>query len=212
MPPLLPRRQMSAGGRLSYGIGLLTVATALSIVFVPTALVVIGWAIGQPMAMAPGAILRLVSVTVLLPLVLGMLLHRFVPGLAEPLGARGPAIALGGLLVSVTIVIISMLPAALTLVGNGTLAAIAAFIAVGLAAGHALGGPGRDERVVLALSSACRHPVIAMAIARANFPHESLVPAAVLLYLFMNIVLSVPYIVWQRRLWLAEQRPAQLVT
>ena len=67
------------------------------------------------------------------------------------------------------------------------------------AAGHALGGPSREERAVLALTTACRHPAIAIAVAGANFPHERLVPAAVLLYLLVNVLLSAGYILLLRQ-------------
>jgi BASS family bile acid:Na+ symporter len=52
---------------------------------------------------------------------------------------------------------------------------------------------------VLALSTACRHPVIAIAIASANYPEETRVPAAIVLYLLVNVAMCIPYIAWLRR-------------
>jgi BASS family bile acid:Na+ symporter len=52
---------------------------------------------------------------------------------------------------------------------------------------------------VLALSTASRHPGIALAMASANFPDVHSVTATVLLYLLLNIVLSIPYVLWQKR-------------
>ena len=74
----------------------------------------------------------------------------------------------------------------LSLIGNGSLLALAAFVAVGLAAGHLLGGPNAADRLVLALSTATRHPVIALTVAKANFPDEPLLGATVLLYLLVG--------------------------
>ena len=85
------------------------------------------------------------------------------------------------------------------LIGDGTLLAFAVFILVGLLVGHLLGGPDPDSRVVLALSTACRHPALALAIAGANFPSERRVLAAILLYLVLNALLTIPYVKWQRK-------------
>jgi len=52
---------------------------------------------------------------------------------------------------------------------------------------------------VLALCTASRHPGIAIAIAAANFPDQKRVPAAVLLYLIVNGILSGPYLKWTRQ-------------
>ena len=89
-------------------------------------------------------------------------------------------------------------PAAISLVGNGTLLAIAIFVTVGLIAGALLGGPNASDRTVLALSTASRHPGIALAIARANFPNEKLVLPAILLYLIVNALLSWIFLKWFR--------------
>jgi hypothetical protein len=48
-----------------------------------------------------------------------------------------------------------------------------------------------------ALSNACRHPSIALAIASANVPDQQF-GATVLLYVIMNATLCIPYVVWQR--------------
>jgi bile acid:Na+ symporter, BASS family len=51
----------------------------------------------------------------------------------------------------------------------------------------------------LALSTACRHPALAIAIDKANVPTEHNVLSAVLLYLLLNAVLTLPYVQWQRK-------------
>ncbi len=83
-------------------------------------------------------------------------------------------------------------------VGNGTVLAIVIFTVAGLAIGHVLGGPDPDHSAVLALSTACRHPAMALAIATTAIPDQRF-GATILLYLLVNIVAGLPYIVWQRR-------------
>jgi BASS family bile acid:Na+ symporter len=85
------------------------------------------------------------------------------------------------------------------LVGSGAVIAIAAFVVAGLAAGHLLGGPEPDERTILALSTACRHPAIALTIASANFP-ENRFGATILLYLLLNVAIGIPYMAWRSKL------------
>ncbi len=83
-----------------------------------------------------------------------------------------------------------------------TLLAIAAFVIVGLAAGHLLGGPEAEHATVLALSTASRHPAIALAVAKINFPNEPYLGATILLYLLVLTLITVPYVSRQRRVLL----------
>ncbi|MGB7951108.1 MAG: membrane transporter protein, partial [Candidatus Binatia bacterium] len=59
IPPLLPQRVVKAGGRASYGLGLMATAALLSIVFIPLAVHFIGRFFDKPFAIAPGAVARL---------------------------------------------------------------------------------------------------------------------------------------------------------
>jgi BASS family bile acid:Na+ symporter len=96
-------------------------------------------------------------------------------------------------------VLVRSMPTVLSLIGNGSVLAFAAFVAVGLATGHLFGGPNADDRLVLALSTATRHPMIALTVARANFPDEPMLGATVLLYLLVGLLIGLPYQVWQKR-------------
>jgi BASS family bile acid:Na+ symporter len=96
-------------------------------------------------------------------------------------------------------VLIAVGPAIVSLIGDGTVLAIAAVVVAGLLAGHWLGGPDPDDRTALAIAASMRHPGVALAIARLNFPDEKLAPAAVLLFLLVNVIVTLPYGVWRRR-------------
>lgn len=65
------------------------------------------------------------------------------------------------------------MPALVSLIDSGTLAAITAFILAGLAAGHLLGGPKPENRTVLALATVSSHPAVALTTANASFPERS---------------------------------------
>ncbi|MGH9855063.1 MAG: bile acid:sodium symporter family protein [Blastocatellia bacterium] len=199
IPPLLPKKAMKAGGESSYAIGLLVAAALLSIVFTPLAVDLLGKWFGTPAQISPLAIARLVLLTVIVPLGAGMLVRRVAPAFAER-GQSPIALAATALLIaSVIPILFTAWPAIESLTGNGTVFAIAAFVLVGLAAGHLLGGPDPEDRTVQALYTASRHPGIAMAIASANFPEVKLTPAAILLYLIVSAIISMPYLDWRKR-------------
>lgn len=199
VPPVLPKKQLKAGGRASYAVGLLVAAALLAIVFVPVAVALLESAFSIPLQMSPAAIARLVFITVLAPLAVGIMVRRVVPGVGERMAQPISLVATVLLVVSVLPIVFTAWPAMVSLVGNGTIVAIVAFSLAGLAAGHLLGGPDPDDRSVLALATASRHPGVALAIASANFPGEKLVPVAILLYLIVSAIVSIPYLTWRRR-------------
>ena len=199
VPPILPRKELKAGLRASYAVGLLVAAALLAIVFVPLAVEVLGWAFAKEAHMRPSAVARLVAITVLLPLATGIVGRRLAPSLAERMAGPTSVGAMVLLGVGALLIAFSAWPAAMSLIGNGRVLAIAGFVVIGLAAGHLLGGPDPRDRTVLSLSTASRHPGIALAIASVNFPAVKLVIGAVLLYLVVNAIVSIPYLTWQRR-------------
>jgi BASS family bile acid:Na+ symporter len=209
LPPIFPKKSQKAGGRFSYAIGLLVAATVVSIFFIPLAMKLLGRAFDLSLEMSPGRVVTLVLWTLLLPLAAGVAVHRLSPAFAE---RAGPTIGkVGGILLLLGLVpiLVKVWPAMMTLIGNGTLFAMVVFALVGLAAGHLLGGPDPEDRVVLALSTATRHPGIAIAIAQVNFPGEKLAAGAVLLYLLVSAVVAIPYMKWTKRPRAAEPLPAR---
>jgi BASS family bile acid:Na+ symporter len=168
-------------------------AALLSIAFVPLALNVLGRIQGAPLAISAGAVARVVMISILVPLAVGMGFRALAPGPAARIARPVGLIATGLLAVGAIAILVGALPVALSLIGNGTILIIVAFVVFGLAAGHYLGGPTDDERVVLALSTACRHPALALAIATATFPDEKRVVGAIVLYLLLNLIVAIPY-------------------
>jgi len=199
IPPLLPNKMVKAGGTDSYAIGLLIAVGLLAIIFVPFAVEIIERVRQVPLQMTAASIATLIFVTTMLPLGLGVAVHSFVPALAERLAKPIAQIAGIGLLACVVAILFAAAPAIWTLVGNGTVIALAAFVLFGLTIGHFLGGPEPENRTSLALSTASRHPGIALALAQANFPEQKLAMAAVLLYLLVNAIVAIPYLLWTKR-------------
>jgi BASS family bile acid:Na+ symporter len=142
---------------------------------------------------------KLVALMVLIPLLAGTVTGAYARGLADRIGPRLSRAAAVVLVIGLVLILFKSWRAALGLVGDATLAALIGFIVAGLIVGHLLGGPDKGERSVLALASACRHPSIAATIAHLNFPGERAVPAAILLYLVLGVLVSLPYVLWRKR-------------
>ena len=208
VPPLVPKKVLKAGGDATYMIGLLVAASVLSIVTIPVAMEVLQRAFAVPLAMPAGAIALLVVTSVLAPLALGIAIRRFAPTFAQRVAGPVALVATIMLAVGVLPILLKAVPVAVSLIGNGTLLALVAFVVVAIAAGHLLGGPRPDERTVLAVATASRHPAVAMAIAHANFPDQRMVAAAVVLYLLVGGVLSALYLKWSARRAGAPVTPA----
>jgi bile acid:Na+ symporter, BASS family len=197
-PPLLPGREARSGGHESYGLGLMAVLALLSIAIVPLSLKLLGTFFGLPFTVSPATIAGIVFTAALLPLTAGILVRRMAPALAARLERPVWMLVMILMPLAVAAVLITTAPAMWRLVGTGTLLAILVFLLIGFAAGHVLGGPDPDHSIVLALSTACRHPAIALSIASANYPDERFGPG-IILYLLLGFVVGVPYVVWLKR-------------
>jgi BASS family bile acid:Na+ symporter len=199
VPPLLPGREGKAGGHASYGLGLMATVAILSIAVVPLGIQILGRVFGQPLQEPPAMIAAIILKSVLLPLTVGMAVRAILPDLAARIAKPSAVVAKTLLAGALLVILVAALPEALTLIGNGTLVAMVAFVLTGLAIGHSFGGPRADDRVVLALSTASRHPGIALAISKMNFPDEKELGATILLYLLVNALVGLFYMTWLRR-------------
>jgi len=197
-PALQLRKAAKAGGSTSYAAGVLIAAALLAIVWIPVSVEILERMFGMALEISPLRIAALVMTTVLAPLGAGIAVRAMAPAFANRMAAPCSRIAGITLLISLVPVLIIMLRPMLSLVGNGTLAAIVGFTAVGLISGHLLGAPSADNRKVLALFTISRHPGIAVAIAQANFPEQRLAVAAILLAVLVSAVISLPYLRWAK--------------
>jgi len=194
IPPLLPKKQGKAGGDTSYAIGLLVTMALLSVVVIPIAISVLGKVFDHPFTVHPVAVAWLVVKAAVVPLLLGMLFRVVLPELARRLVR--PARLLGGILLALIAlaIVLASWHAIVAAAVQGTALAMAVFVVLGLAAGHLLGPADPDNKVVLALSCASRHPGIAMALATANYPDAKGIGVTILLYLLISTVVSLIYL------------------
>jgi BASS family bile acid:Na+ symporter len=199
VPPLLPRKEIEkAGAAPSYTVGLLATAALVSIVYVPAALTVVGRIFARPVHVDVTNVLKIVTTSIFAPFIIGLLVRRVVPSAVR--FARPLAIFATVLLVAAALpILIKEWPAIRGLIGSFSVVAAALFSLVGLAIGHALGGPDPDDRTVLALSTASRHPAMALAIAHGSVSDTQTLLAAVLLVVIVSAIVSIPYVKWRAR-------------
>ncbi|HEX7978397.1 MAG TPA: bile acid:sodium symporter [Gemmatimonadaceae bacterium] len=194
VPPFLPKKAIKAGGAQSYVISLLALSAIVSIVTAPISLQLLDDLFGLRMNIPPIEIAKPLLVSVLLPLVAGLVFARLAPTVS----AKWARIVSGvGSILLVAVVLpqlVSLAPALRELVGDGTLLATAGFAICTLFIGHLLGGPRYENRSVLALCTATRHPFIAIVLIQANFATEKLAVPAVFMALIVTTVASIPYV------------------
>jgi len=201
VPPVLPGKQGKAGGSASYAIGLLMMSALLAIVLVPLSVALIGRALGREAFVPMAVVARTVGLSVVGPLLLGVLVRNVAPAFAQK--AAGPLSKLGMILALLALlpVLISQWPAIAAQVGDNTLVAILLFTLGGLVAGHVLGGPAAEDRTVLALATANRHPGVALAIAAAVAAPEKrgMLAATVFLAALAGVIVVIPYVMWRKK-------------
>lgn len=199
IPPILPAKQLKTGGDPDYVFGLLALTALGAIVVVPGGVELIGRLFGRELEVPYAVAARVVAISLLLPTVVGFVIARLAPALAQRM-ARPASLAGLVLLVAASLPLLWRIWGAMTgEMENFTLLAMVAFVAVGLVAGHLLGGPEPGNRTTLALATATRHPGVALAVMHAIDPADHTVAPVVLLYLIVAIVASTPYVAWRKR-------------
>jgi BASS family bile acid:Na+ symporter len=198
VPPALPKKTTQAGGTEEYTVGLLVAAAVIAIVFVPLSIALLGSIAGVAARVPFATVALLMATTILGPLAAGAFVRGLVPAVAKRIAKPLTQTAGIALVLCALPVLLIAAPQMWELVHDGTLMAFSAFVLAGLAVGHFLGGPERDDRTVLAIATASRHPGMAIAIAAASFPAQKLVVPAIILYLLVSMAASFPYVFLRR--------------
>ncbi|MEP9360909.1 hypothetical protein [Sphingomonas sp. KR3-1] len=196
VPPLLPKKQVKAGGDGAYITGLLVGAALASLIVAPLGLALAGTVFGVATHVSLAGMAMTLGITIALPLALGLVGQRILGARVEAVSEPLSKIAMLLFAASVLALLFAMAPAIGELLGGGTIVVLAAMSLVGLAAGWRLAGGDPGNWAVLSLASAARHPGIAIGIATASFPDAKLAPAAIVLAAVVNAVIAIPYLRW----------------
>lgn len=203
--PILPRRALP-GCASEWVLSFSAFGTLFSIVTVPLWLALTSRLFIDDASLAPLSVARLVTVLFLLPLALGWVLRRLAPELMTR--ASGPVIVAGNLLLFVVLLsIVGDVVPALRGLGASFALGAAALAVCSILVGHVMAGAERQDRSVLALLAAIRHPGLAVLVARYNFGQELVLPAVVATALISSCIALV-YAYWRLRRMVAEAAPA----
>jgi BASS family bile acid:Na+ symporter len=198
LPPFLPGKRLKLTSR-GYIYGIVVAAAVCSVVLVPAIASLLS-AHFHTQHVGAVKVLLVVAATVLAPLSAGLFIQRIrptrAPGLSVVLSRVGTTL----LIVACIPVLIMEWPTIRSLVGDGTLVAAIVLSGLGLLVGHLLGGPDPQNRTVLALATASRHPGVALVAGiGASAQEPRLVTAAVLLAFVVSLIVTAFYTAWRRR-------------
>ena len=201
--PLLMRKAGKQGGDRILA-ALLQVAAALAAIITIPLLAsgftrifgVEGWQVQSHHVAAQVALVQL------LPLLLGLLVRRFAPSWASRLETPLDRLANGLLLLLVLVVLGKTAPLLVTYVGANLIAlpVMAALVLISLALGYGLANRDPSLGVTLALVTSMRNPGLALLLAGIYAPEMPAVKLGILVYLLITVLLSIPFLRWQRSL------------
>jgi BASS family bile acid:Na+ symporter len=201
--PLTTKRAQMSGGDPSYTASLQLTLALGAVVITPLTLAILYALFELETERVTWLIVAgQVAQVTFLPVLIGLLVQRFAPKVAEVTGK--PLVVFANvlfILLNVSILVALVLaPDLRKMLGVGWLAgaAIVIMVAAALAIGHLLGGPSRVARSSLAIASVARNIGLSLYIATLSDAGQGAIPTIVA-YTILGGLLAVPYGVWNKR-------------
>jgi BASS family bile acid:Na+ symporter len=199
MAPLVQMKMWKGGLDRSHTVGLYLALILSAILFVPATVALLSALYpGEAASISVAAVAKMVGVTTLLPVAVGLAISNWAPEFAR---RAAPIVRILGFIavgLLAALILYKRGGAIFGLIGDGTLLAIVIIVAAGLAVGDWLGRPNPANSDALAMAAGTRHPGIAALIVQANFT-DPRVMLAVLLFLLTGIIMTLAYLFWQLR-------------
>jgi predicted Na+-dependent transporter len=146
-----------------------------------------------------------------LPLLLGLGLRRWFPTVAGRLVVPLEKLANGLLLLLLVVILAFTLPALGSFLASNLIAVplMGAMVVLCLAIGWLLAGPDPAESTTTALVTSMRNPGLALLFASSHAPGIPAVKLAILSYLLVTVLVSIPFLVAQKRRHPQQQPTAE---
>lgn len=170
-------------------LGLNLVLLLMSVVFVPLAVWLIGFAFGRELHLSVGEVANTILPLQFVPLFAGLALSRAAPRFVERI-EKPVTLATNAALLLVAACVVVLFFEKLVGLGGRSWVLIATFSAMSMLVGHALGGPSPGTRMVVATFSALRFPALGLTIARVATNAE-VVPVLLASVMCSVIIISV---------------------
>ena len=183
--PFLVKEVQAAKGNLALGVGLMFLLMIVTIVYVPLALPLLL----PGVAVNPWDIAKSLIVTMLIPLILGLLVRAQAPEDAQhwaPVMNKVSGIALLLLLVTAVGLNVSNI---ISLIGSGGFLALILFVVGSLVIGFVLGGRDPGVRSVMGLGTAQRNVAAAILVTSLNFPGTTTLPYVLVASIVLPLIL-----------------------
>jgi BASS family bile acid:Na+ symporter len=203
-PPAVLKQTSQHDTHVAYEVEMNVVLLALAIAYIPAALAVLGAYFQRELHLDASRVARLVLTRSLVPLLAGVLLARFTPKIAGPLGRiAAPTVQI--VLLAVVLVALLTTWRGLFAIGAQGWLICAAVAAGAVVVGHLCGGPDPSHRRVLATLSAVRFPGLALLVATVVPNGRTLIPV-VLAYVLCSFASLAIYGAIQSRRRRPERR------
>jgi BASS family bile acid:Na+ symporter len=189
-----------AKGNVAVAVGLMVILAGSSAILAPVLLYLLLPLLsgGEPLSVDATKVVGTLLATQLLPLCAGVAVRQWRPRLADRL--RGPGNLLSKVLNLVAVGFILMAQFHLLMaIPLRSLGGMLALLLASLAAGWLLGGPGADNRKVLALTTALRNVGVGLVVATGSFAGTPAVTATLVYGLFGVVGSLLLAVVWGRR-------------
>jgi BASS family bile acid:Na+ symporter len=188
--PLAIGKSARQGGHPAYAISLQVTLILLMVVTIPLLQLALGGLFHRDLSLGALAATKRAVLTQVVPLGVGLLFAWRWPAGAQRLGPPVSKIALTVLLAIFVVVLVASGRVLLNL-GATSYIAMTLVAALGVLAGHTLGGPTPDCRRTLAVFTALRHPGLAILLVTLNAPTLKVAPAVVAYLIVATVVLAV---------------------
>jgi bile acid:Na+ symporter, BASS family len=201
--PLMIKRAEMAGGASSYAASLQLTLALLAVVVTPLVLTIFGGFFELATErVTPFEVARQVGQVTFLPVIIGLLIQRFGPGItaciAKPVRVIANVLFIVLFLLVIVLLVVAPALRAMLWLGGLPTAVIIIMVGASLAIGHLLSGPPHEQRSVLAIASIARNVGLALFIANLSDYGQLFIPT-LLTYMLLGALLAVPYTVWSKR-------------
>ena len=195
--PMQLLRVASKGGSLPYMVTLHLCLALLALLTVPATLYLFSLVLGFQIEAGVPAVAKVVGMTVLVPVGIGILLRSFSPRIADAIGPAVSKVAIIVLLIS-GLFVLAMTYRDLARMELWSYFSMAAVVVASLGIGHLLGPRDPKERTTLAMECASRGLGLALTIAMLHFSLHQIMPVVVP-YVVVFTVISAIYLRVRKR-------------
>jgi BASS family bile acid:Na+ symporter len=194
--PLVLKKISKAGGKPEYAVSLHLVLALMAIVTTPVTLDLLSAVTGVRFNVSPVAVAGRVGLSILVPILAGMVIGWLFPALARrfirPLEALSNIV-----LILVFIIVLLFTYRLLLMLDIGSYMAIILMIVGALVSGHLMASRLPEEQTTLALESATRNIGLALLIASAYAPLEKALPVLIP-YIITSAIIGLIYVRYRK--------------